>query len=103
MRTDHSSTACELALEHTPPPATHPPLQGDIVLLALREYQDSKADVIGKYSPDEARELKKRGELPATVRVNDIGGLDDAAADDKEDAGECQRARRSGRRGGMRH
>ncbi|CAE7881899.1 tif11 [Symbiodinium sp. KB8] len=60
---------------------------GDIVLLALREYQDSKADVIGKYSPDEARELKKRGELPATVRVNDIGGLDDAAADDKEDAG----------------
>ena len=62
-------------------------LQGDIVLLALREYQDTKADVIGKYSPDEARELKKRGELPATVRVNDIGGLEDAAADDKEDLG----------------
>ena len=62
-------------------------LQGDIVLLALRDYQDDKSDIIGKYSPDEARELKKRGELPATVRVNDIGGLDEAAADQREDMG----------------
>lgn len=61
--------------------------QGDIVLLALRDYQDDKSDIIGKYSPDEARELKKRGELPATVRVNDIGGLDEAAADQREDMG----------------
>ena len=37
---------------------------GDIVLLSKREYQDGKADVIFKYSYDEARELKAMGELP---------------------------------------
>ena len=31
---------------------------GDIILLGLREYQDGKADVIHKYTPDEARTLK---------------------------------------------
>lgn len=31
---------------------------GDIVLLGLREYQDGKADVIHRYSPEEARTLK---------------------------------------------
>ena len=32
--------------------------QGDIILLSLREFQDDKADVIQKYTPDEARSLK---------------------------------------------
>ena len=29
--------------------------QGDIILLSLREFQDNKADVIVKYTADEAR------------------------------------------------
>ena len=29
--------------------------QGDIILLSLREFQDDKADVIVKYTADEAR------------------------------------------------
>jgi hypothetical protein len=29
--------------------------QGDIVLLSLREFQDGKADIIVKYTADEAR------------------------------------------------
>ena len=29
--------------------------QGDIILLSLREFQDGKADVIVKYTADEAR------------------------------------------------
>lgn len=29
--------------------------QGDIVLLSLRDFQDDKADVIVKYTSDEAR------------------------------------------------
>jgi initiation factor 1A len=29
--------------------------QGDIVLLSLRDFQDDKADVIVKYTADEAR------------------------------------------------
>ena len=34
---------------------------GDIVLLGLRDFQDTKADVILKYMPDEARQLQKQG------------------------------------------
>lgn len=38
--------------------------QGDIVLIGLRDFQDGKADVILKYSADEARNLKNMKELP---------------------------------------
>jgi translation initiation factor 1A len=48
---------------------------GDIVLVSLREFQDSKADIIWKYTPDEARSLKAYGELPANVRPNEAEGL----------------------------
>lgn len=37
----------------------------------MRDYQDSKADVIQKYNPDEARNLKAYGELPETARINE--------------------------------
>jgi translation initiation factor 1A len=36
----------------------------DIILIGLRDFQDEKADVILKYTPDEARQLKIRGEIP---------------------------------------
>ncbi|CAL8096815.1 unnamed protein product [Calicophoron daubneyi] len=48
---------------------------GDIILVGLRDYQDSKADVIMKYLNDEARTLKSLGEIPDTVKLeenNDI-------------------------------
>ncbi|GAA5873781.1 hypothetical protein JCM1840_002072 [Sporobolomyces johnsonii] len=45
--------------------------QGDIVLLSLRDFQDDKADVIQKYSADEARNLKAYGELPETAKINE--------------------------------
>ena len=32
--------------------------------MGLRDYQDAKADVILRYNPDEARNLKTYGELP---------------------------------------
>lgn len=32
---------------------------GDIVLVGLRDFQDSKADVILKYNPDEGKEVLK--------------------------------------------
>lgn len=44
---------------------------GDIILVGLRDYQDKKADVIQKYNPDEARNLKAYGELPETARINE--------------------------------
>jgi len=54
--------------------------QSDIVLLGLRDYQDAKADVILKYSADEARNLKSYGEFPDSVKINetvDFGGGED--------------------------
>jgi hypothetical protein len=38
-------------------------------LVGLRDYQDGKADVILKYSADEARNLKAYGELPESGRT----------------------------------
>jgi len=69
---------------------------GDIILLGLRDYQDTKADVILKYTADEARNLKAYGELPDTVKIETIvaneadGGeiefefQDDSDEDDEE-------------------
>nr|WCZ58434.1 translation initiation factor 1A [Paratrimastix eleionoma] len=42
---------------------------GDIILIGLRDYQDDKADVILKYSPDEARNLKKYGQIPENAQI----------------------------------
>ena len=46
--------------------------QSDIILIGLRDYQDHKADVIMKYSADEARNLKLYGELPDNGKVFQI-------------------------------
>jgi translation initiation factor 1A len=42
---------------------------GDIILCDLREYQDDKADIIVRYNPDEARQLKKLGHLPDSIKL----------------------------------
>jgi translation initiation factor 1A len=44
---------------------------GDIVLVGLRDFQDGKADVIMKYSVEEARSLKAYGELPDHAKINE--------------------------------
>ncbi|KAK0530301.1 Translation initiation factor 1A [Tilletia horrida] len=69
--------------------------QGDIILLSLRDFQDDKADVIQKYSSDEARSLKQYGELPESAKINetdtfgeDEGGdveFEEASDDDLDD------------------
>ena len=41
----------------------------DIILVGLRDFQDERADVILKYSPDEVRSLKAYKELPENIRV----------------------------------
>lgn len=35
----------------------------------MREYQDDKADIIVRYNPDEARQLKKLGHLPDSIKI----------------------------------
>jgi translation initiation factor 1A len=76
--------------------------QGDIILLSLREFQDGKADVIVKYTADEARNrksistlrvgyascsrwihpVKAYGELPENAKINETDTFG-------EDEGEC--------------
>ncbi|KAF3519659.1 hypothetical protein HID58_069736 [Brassica napus] len=54
---------------------------GDIILVGLRMDMDNdtKADVIHKYTLDEARFLKGCGEIPRDVRLSEgiAGGFDD--------------------------
>lgn len=54
---------------------------GDIILLGLRDYQDSKADVILKYTADEARNLKAYGELPENVKIETMAANEDQSGD----------------------
>jgi translation initiation factor 1A len=66
--------------------------QSDIVLIGLRDYQDAKADVILKYSADEARNLKSYGEFPESVKINETvefcgEGDDDIEFDDVDSDG----------------
>jgi translation initiation factor 1A len=56
---------------------------GDIVLIGLREFQPDKADVIHKYSTEEARSLQSYGELPENARINQTAV--DMAMDDGEE------------------
>merc|ERR1711977_444300 len=58
---------------------------GDIILLSLREFEDGKADVIQKYTPDEARSLEQHGELPEATKISE-----DAFGEDEGDEIEFQ-------------
>jgi len=67
--------------------------QSDIILIGLRDYQDAKADVILRYSPDEARSLKAYGELPESAKINETNfdeeyedDIDFAEMSEEEDA-----------------
>ncbi|CAA7016079.1 unnamed protein product [Microthlaspi erraticum] len=60
---------------------------GDVILVGLRDFQDEKADVILKYTSDEARLLKAYDELPKNFRINegvagDLDEDDDIGGDD---------------------
>lgn len=57
--------------------------QSDIVLVGLRDYQDAKADVILKYSADEARNLKSYGEFPEHVKINETVTFGEEGYDDE--------------------
>lgn len=48
---------------------------GDVILLSLRDYQDEKADIILKYTPDEARLLKSYGEIPENLKINETENM----------------------------
>merc|ERR1712014_435945 len=68
--------------------------QPDIVLVGLRDYQDAKADVILKYSPDEARNLKSYGEFPESVKINETVTFGEEGYDDEIEFDEVDPTRR---------
>ena len=45
---------------------------GDFVLIGLRDFQDDKADIIHKYTSNEARQLRNLGEIPVSTSINAI-------------------------------
>ena len=51
---------------------------GDVVIVSLRDFQDSKADVIHKYTDNEVRNLRIYGEIPSHVIS---GNLDTATTE----------------------
>ena len=55
------------------------------MLIGLRDFEPTKADVIHKYNSDEARSLQQLGELPANAKINttEIDRLE-AGSDDEE-------------------
>lgn len=63
----------------------------DFVLIGLRDYQDDKADIIHKYTMDEARLLARWGEIPADKANFDVEEVDnedegyDEGSDDDDD------------------
>ncbi len=42
----------------------------DIVLVSLRDFDPTRADIVHKYTTEEARSLQALGELPASVNIN---------------------------------
>jgi translation initiation factor 1A len=46
-------------------------IQGDTILIGLRDFQDGKADVIAKYSDQEVRMLRSMGEIQSTEKQSE--------------------------------
>ncbi|WWC99054.1 translation initiation factor eIF-1A [Kwoniella sp. B9012] len=61
---------------------------GDIILLSLRDFQDDRADVIHKYTADEARNLKTYGELKDFTLVENA----EAGSEEEEEGIEFEEA-----------
>lgn len=58
---------------------------GDMILLGLRDYQDSKADVIFKYTSSQARFLQKNGYIPDTLKLDGGGNNNRHRHGDRDD------------------
>jgi translation initiation factor 1A len=55
---------------------------GSIVLVGLRDYQDSKGDIIFVYTREDEMELRKMEEIPSDSK-DDLGNEEDDMGDDK--------------------
>ena len=56
--------------------------QGEIVLVSLRDWQDSKCDIIDKYNPNDLQKLKQKKCIPDFIKLEEKKVIDD---DDEQD------------------
>ena len=56
--------------------------QNDLILVSLREWQDSKCDIIDKYTENDVQKLKQGGHIPDFVKLEEKNSLDDDIKDD---------------------
>uniref|UniRef100_A0A6C0KZK3 S1-like domain-containing protein n=1 Tax=viral metagenome TaxID=1070528 RepID=A0A6C0KZK3_9ZZZZ len=50
---------------------------GDIVLVSLRDFQDSVCDIIDSYDENQAKKLKDMKEIPETMRLEEDNQFDE--------------------------
>lgn len=50
---------------------------GDVILVAFREFEKDKCDVIHKYSDEEAKILRKHGEIRAAIMEVEEKGMEE--------------------------
>ena len=56
--------------------------QNNLVLVSLREWQDSKCDIIDKYNDSDIQKFKQKKLIPDFVKLEDKTTLDDDIMDD---------------------
>ena len=61
-----------------------------LAVIANPLLQDARADVILKYSADEARNLKSYGEFPETVKINETVSFGEEGIDDDIEFGDVE-------------
>ena len=57
--------------------------QNDLVLVSLREWQDSKCDIIDKYNNHDVQKLKQKKLIPDSIKLEEKSN-DDELMDDNQ-------------------
>lgn len=58
--------------------------RGDLVIVAKREFEDDKLDIVHKYNYDECTYLSKEGALPANIQKAWMSSMDATGASEFE-------------------
>jgi translation initiation factor 1A len=61
--------------------------QGEIVLVSLREWQDSKCDIIDKYNANDVQKLKQKKCIPDFIKLEEKKVIDDDDEDEDDNMG----------------
>ena len=56
--------------------------QGEFILVSLRDWQDSKCDIIDKYNANDVQKLKKMKCIPDFIKFEETASVDEEMNDD---------------------